>query len=71
MAKDSVTVTRKVIVYPWLQTHSALALRKPQWRFDTHRYVGQCRGHKVHHSMGIMFLSELKKAERVDTVMFT
>lgn len=44
--------------------HSAFALGKPQWRFDTHRYVGQCRGHKVHRSRSIMLFSELEKAER-------
>lgn len=49
--------------------HSALAPGKPQWRFDTHRHVGQCRGHKVHHSRGIMLLSKLEKEERVDTVI--
>lgn len=68
-AKGSVTVTRKVIAHPWVQMHSAFALEKPQWRFDTHRYVGQCRGHKVHRSRSIMLFSELEKAERVDTVI--
>lgn len=68
-AKGSVTATRKVIAHPWVHTHSVLALGKPQQQFDIHGYAGQCRGHKVRRSRGILFVSELEKAVRVDTVI--